>query len=70
MINIEIDAASCDNCNLCLAACRHGWLSVVDGRIVAKENTDCGDCQTCELICGRGAIHWHYRIILAETAAD
>jgi NAD-dependent dihydropyrimidine dehydrogenase PreA subunit len=70
MINIEIDTARCDNCNLCLAACRHGGLSVVEGRIVVDDLTDCGDCRTCEFICERGAIRWNYRVVLAESATE
>ena len=70
MIKIEIDSALCDNCNLCLAACRHGGLSVTKGRIVAAESPECGDCRTCEYICVRGAIRWNYRVILSEPTPD
>lgn len=67
MTAITIDASLCDNCNLCLAACRHGGLGLKDGQVVPMAAADCRECRTCEFICDRGAIDWSYEIMLAEV---
>jgi MinD superfamily P-loop ATPase len=67
MSKIVFDNALCDRCNLCLAACRHGGLTVNEDRIILVESPDCLDCRTCEFICDRGAISWKYQVVLVEN---
>jgi len=64
MINIKIDQKLCDHCNLCVASCPNGGLSVSHGHIIADESADCHDCRTCEFICDKNAISWNYEIVL------
>ena len=67
MINLEINHNLCDHCNLCVASCTNGGLSVQFGQVRVDERADCRDCRSCEFICDRGAINWNYEIVLKST---
>jgi MinD superfamily P-loop ATPase len=67
MLEIEIDQALCDHCNLCVAACRCGGIAIENGNITVHESADCDNCRTCEVICDRGAISWNYEIVAAKA---
>ena len=67
MKNIEVDQSLCDHCNLCVAACKHGGLTLKNGQVLSIESGDCDDCRICEFICDRGAINWNYQVVVTGS---
>ncbi|MDX9722699.1 MAG: 4Fe-4S binding protein [Myxococcota bacterium] len=60
---IEIDAAKCDGCGLCVQACHEGAIGLVDGKAVLLSDSYCDGLGDCLAECPQDAI----RIIEREA---
>jgi len=57
MFTVSVDAARCDGCGECAAACPASMLEMVDGKaVVTGDPADCLGCETCVVTCSREAV--------------
>jgi MinD superfamily P-loop ATPase len=59
----EIDAAACNGCGDCLAACKAGALALFDGKAILAAPDRCEYDAACEPACPLHAIELPYTII-------
>jgi MinD superfamily P-loop ATPase len=58
----EIDKEKCDYCSKCSDFCAYNALAVVPSNILVFPEL-CHSCGGCELICPKGAVNWHERVV-------
>jgi MinD superfamily P-loop ATPase len=58
----EIDKEKCDFCGKCSDFCAYNAIAVVPSDILVFPEL-CHSCDGCELVCPKGAVNWHKRII-------
>lgn len=56
----------CNGCGLCIDACVCNALVLVDDRITVTENTECGWCLVCEIVCPTDAIAFPFEIVIED----
>ena len=54
-ITLELDAALCNGCGLCVAVCPHAVFAIADGRAALVDRGACMECGACALNCVPGA---------------
>ena len=60
----SVDPQLCDGCGLCVSVCRCGAILLVDNIAVITENSECGWCLQCEVICPTKALTCPFEIVL------
>ena len=58
----EIDKEKCDFCGKCSDFCAYNAIAVVPSKALVFPEL-CHSCGGCELVCPRGAVNWHNRVI-------
>ncbi|HEX9186875.1 MAG TPA: mercury methylation ferredoxin HgcB [Vicinamibacteria bacterium] len=56
VITLELDAARCNGCGLCVAVCPHAVFRLEQKRAVLSDRGACMECGACAKNCERGAI--------------
>jgi NAD-dependent dihydropyrimidine dehydrogenase PreA subunit len=66
----RINAARCNACGACIAACPTDALGWRDGNAALTAPDRCTYCATCEDICEPGAIELPYLVVRAENTGS
>jgi NAD-dependent dihydropyrimidine dehydrogenase PreA subunit len=55
-VTLELDAALCNGCRLCVSVCPHAVFALADKRAVLADRGACIECGACAKNCEQGAI--------------
>ncbi len=53
---LEVDAALCVGCAMCVTVCPHGVLAMENGKALAADPDGCMECGACATNCPTGAV--------------
>jgi NAD-dependent dihydropyrimidine dehydrogenase PreA subunit len=67
---IKIDAAKCNGCGLCIAACHEGAIGMIDGKAALLRDDYCDGLGNCLPACPAGAIAFEEREALPYNEAE
>lgn len=56
VITLELDAARCNGCGMCIAVCPHAVFELRDKRAVLADRGACMECGACARNCQAGAV--------------
>ncbi len=56
VVTLELDAARCSGCRLCLMVCPHDVFEMNAKKARIKDRDSCMECGACEINCPAGAI--------------
>jgi len=56
VVTLELDAAKCTGCRMCLAVCPHGVFGIENNKAVILNKDFCMECGACAKNCLEGAI--------------
>lgn len=58
----EVDKTKCDFCSKCSDFCAYNALAIVPSNVLVFPGL-CHSCGGCELVCPKGAVNWHNRVV-------
>jgi len=56
VVTLELDAAKCNGCRVCLEVCPQAVFACVDKRAVIVDRDACMECGACTINCEPGAL--------------